>query len=102
MDKRLLRTNGRGRCPSCGTVRLLRTNGLCTSCGTVPKMEVARAATPSTRIDGPLAPLVPQGTPAPAIPGGLYGNPSANRATGRRRKVNALLEKHGLRPRDTW
>jgi hypothetical protein len=36
------------------------------------------------------------------MPGGLYGNLSANRAAGRRRKVNALLEKHGLRPRDTW
>ena len=90
MDKRLLKTSGRG-------LGLYKFTDPITGSWTewVPMP-------PPAPIEGPLSPLVPQGTPAAAIPGGLYGNPTANRDRDRRRTVNALLEKHGLRPRGTW
>ena len=55
---------------------------------------------PQPNFDQPIKPL--HAEPEAVLTGGLYGNPSANRAAARRRKANALLEQHGLRPRDTW
>jgi hypothetical protein len=36
---------------------------------------------------------------APTVPGGLYGDPDAQRARERRRKANEALQQAGLRPR---
>jgi hypothetical protein len=50
-------------------------------------------------VDQPLVPLYAGPT---EIAISLDGNPGVNQANERRRKVNALLEKHGVRPRSTW
>lgn len=59
--------------------------------------EVDRPPQPS--FDQPIMPLVPR---QPEVAVSLYGDPNAGRDTARRRKVDALLEAHGVRPRGTW
>ena len=59
-------------------------------------VEVVPWAPPA--VDQPITPLV-QATPEVALPGGLHGDPDRANAERRRRAANAVLEKHGLRPR---
>ena len=47
-------------------------------------------------VDGPLRPLVPQGQPE--VPLRLYDGDPRREAERRRRRVDELLEKRGLRP----
>ena len=51
-------------------------------------------------VDQPIRPLVPQGQPE--VPLRLYDGDPQHEAECRRRKVNALLEKRGVRPRSSW
>jgi hypothetical protein len=56
---------------------------------------------PQPDVHAAIRPLVPS-QPHASLPGGLYGGDDrARHDTERHRKVNALLEKHGLR-QGTW
>ncbi len=57
------------------------------------------APSPQPAIDAPIRPLT-QATLEVAV--SLYGDPAAGRDAARRRKVDAVLAKHGVRPRGTW
>jgi len=48
------------------------------------------------------APLLPLTHAAPEVPLRLYDGDPHHDAERRRRHVDTLLEKHGLRPRNTW
>ena len=61
-------------------------------------LEVAQPL-PQPLVDT-IQPLVPQGQAEVAV--SLYGDDRARRDTERRRKVDALLEERGIRPRRGW
>ena len=54
---------------------------------------------PQPDLDPAIALLAMTTPKAATLPGGLWGDPEANRDAERRRKANQVLEKHGLRPR---
>ena len=61
--------------------------------------EVVPWAPPA--VDQPIRPLA-SGPPEVALPGGLHGGDPNRDAERRRRRVDAMLEAHGIRPRGTW
>jgi hypothetical protein len=65
------------------------------------KARVA-APLPQPDVDPALALLAATTPKAASLPGGLWGDTDRSEADRRRRRVDALLEARGIRPRGTW